>query len=404
MLDNFTENLQRGENFKFVEEKTRRKILVLFGTRPEAIKLAPVISELKKHGEFQTVVVSSSQHTDLLAPLLEIFSLNVDHDLEVMTANQTPNQVCAKVVSSLDEILEREKPDAILVQGDTTTAFAGAFAAFNRRIKIGHVEAGLRSGNISSPFPEELNRRLISQLATFHFAATDKNKENLLAENVSEKQIFVTGNTVVDALHSILENKQPSREIENLIESTDGLKRILLTTHRRESFGEAMSGNLQILREFVEKNADVCLIFPVHPNPNVRTVTEKILANRERIFLLEPLDYVDFVALLKNAWLIASDSGGVQEEAPSLGKPLLILRQNTERPEAIEAGIAKLVGDDLETLLRENYRDETWISSVREIENPFGDGKAAQRIVEILEREIPAKAQSRKGKASGNKK
>jgi UDP-N-acetylglucosamine 2-epimerase (non-hydrolysing) len=272
------------------------------------------------------------------------------------------------------------------VQGDTTTAFAGAFAAFNRKIKIGHVEAGLRSGNVLSPFPEELNRRLISQVATFHFAATNKNRENLLSENVPEEQIFVTGNTVVDALHFILENKQPSRKIKNLIESTNGLKRILLTTHRRESFGEAMSENLLTLREFVENQSDVCLIFPVHPNPNVRAVTGEILANKERIFLLEPLDYIDFIALLKNAWLITSDSGGVQEEAPSLGKPLLVLRENTERPEAIESGVAKLVGSNLSELLQENYRNETWINSVKEIDNPFGDGKAAQRIVEILER------------------
>jgi UDP-N-acetylglucosamine 2-epimerase (non-hydrolysing) len=398
MLVNLEEKTHyTGETFT-PSEKPTRKILVLFGTRPEAIKLAPVIDELKKHPAFQTLVVSSSQHTDLLAPLLEIFNLEIDYDLRVMTANQTPNEVCAKVLSSLDAILEREKPDIILVQGDTTTAFAGAFAAFNRKIKIGHVEAGLRSGNVLSPFPEELNRRLISQVATFHFAATDRNKENLLTENVAEKQIFVTGNTVVDALHFILENKQPNRKIKNLIESTNGLKRILLTTHRRESFGEAMSENLRTLREFVESHSDVCLIFPVHPNPNVRNISNEILANRERIFLLEPLDYVDFVALLKAAWLITSDSGGVQEEAPSLGKPLFVLRENTERPEAIETGIAKLVGGDLSALLRANYADETWINSVKEIENPFGDGNAAKRIVEILERGFPAKAQSSQDK------
>ena len=389
----FAKNLSNaGESFSALK-KSSPKALVLFGTRPEAIKLAPVIYELKKSFAFQTIVVSSSQHTDLLAPFLEIFNLKIDYDLRVMTANQTPASVCAKILLSLDAILEAEKPDIILVQGDTTTAFAGAFAAFNRRIKIGHVEAGLRSGNVLSPFPEELNRRLISQITTFHFAATEQNKENLLAENVCEKQIFVTGNTVVDALHFILKKGEPSEQIKNLIESTDGLKRILLTTHRRESFGDAMSKNLQILRQFVADKTDVCLIFPVHPNPNVRGVTEKILANRDRIFLLEPLDYVDFIALQKNAWLIASDSGGVQEEAPSLGKPLLILRENTERSEAIKSGIAKLVGDDLRELLEENYADESWISSIKEIENPFGDGRAARRIVNILEREFSDKMQ-----------
>jgi UDP-N-acetylglucosamine 2-epimerase (non-hydrolysing) len=394
MLADSEENSRyTGEIFKS-SEKSSCKILVLFGTRPEAIKLAPVIYELKKSTHFQTVVVSSSQHTDLLAPFLKIFNLETDYDLQVMTANQTPNQVCSKVLSALDTILGEEKPDVILVQGDTSTAFAGAFAASNRKIKIGHVEAGLRSGNALNPFPEELNRRLISQIATFHFAATVKNKENLLAENVTENQIFVTGNTVVDALHFILDSRRARRKIKDLVEETNGLKRILLTTHRRESFGEAMSENLEVLSKFVEKQKDVCLIFPVHPNPNVRNVTNRILAGRERIFLLEPLDYVNFVALLKNVWLIVSDSGGVQEEAPSLGKPLLVLRQNTERPEAIEAGIAKLVGDNLRELLQENYTDETWINSVKQIENPFGDGNAAKRIVEVLEKEFSVKMQA----------
>ncbi len=365
-------------------EKSPAKILVLFGTRPEAIKLAPVILELKKSPHFQTTVVSSSQHTELLAPVLEIFNIKTDYDLGVMTANQTPTQVCAKVLSSLDAVFEKESPDLILVQGDTTTAFAGAFAAFHRKIKIGHIEAGLRSGNALSPFPEEVNRRLISQIATLHFCATENNCENLSAENVSEKKIFQTGNTVVDALKFIVKNDRTGVKIKNLIEETKNFKRILLTTHRRESFGEKMSENLEILREFVEKNTDVCLIFPVHPNPNVRTVTKSILANRERIFLLEPLDYADFAALMKAAWLIVSDSGGIQEEAPSLGKPLFILRENTERPEAIENGIAKLVGDNLEKLLAENYADENWIESVKKVKNPFGDGNAAKRIVKIL--------------------
>jgi len=403
MLAKFEENSRyAGEIFES-SEKSSCKILVLFGTRPEAIKVAPVIYELKKSAHFQVCVVSSSQHTDLLAPFLKIFNLETDYDLRVMTANQTPNQVCAKVLAALDTILEKEKPDIVLVQGDTTTAFAGALAAFNRKIKIGHIEAGLRSGNALSPFPEELNRRLISQVATFHFCATESNKQNLLAENVNEKQIFQTGNTVVDALQFILKNEQPGANIKKLIDETSNLKRILLTTHRRESFGEKMSENLKTLRRFVEKQKDVCLIFPVHPNPNVRAVTNKILANRERIFLLEPLDYIDFIQLLKNAWLIVSDSGGVQEEAPSLGKPLFILRENTERPEAIRAGIAKLVSDNLKELLEENYRDETWINSVKQIENPFGDGEAAKRIVEILMKNFNAQT-SKDAKQIANRK
>ena len=369
------------------KKNTSFKALVLFGTRPEAIKLAPVINELKKHSNIETVVVSSSQHTDLLTPFLEIFEIKTDYDLKVMTENQTPNQVCAKVLSSLDSILKDERPDVILVQGDTTTAFAGAFAGFNRKIKIGHVEAGLRSGNPLSPFPEEMNRRLISQVAELNFAATEKNRENLLQEKVDFDKIFVVGNTVVDALHFILENSTPSEKIKNLLERTKGRKRLLLTTHRRESFGEAMSGNLKELRKFVDKNEDVCLFFPVHPNPNVQEITNEILADRERIYLLEPLDYIDFITLMKNAWLIVSDSGGVQEEAPSLGRPLLVLRENTERPEAISTGVAKLVGGDsrnLAAMLETNYNNETWIRSVREIENPFGDGRSAQKIVEKL--------------------
>lgn len=393
MLGNNGQITVETSRFSKSSDKPLAKILVLFGTRPEAIKLAPVISELKKHARFQIVVASSSQHTDLLAPFLEIFNIKTDYDLRVMTANQTPNAVCARVLSALDPILEREKPDVVLVQGDTTTALAGALAAFNRRVKVGHVEAGLRSGNIESPFPEELNRRLISQVASFHFCATNENKNNLLTENVCEKQIFVTGNTVVDALHFILENSQPSATIKNLIVKTAGYKRILLTTHRRESFGETMSGNLEALRSFVENHADVCLLFPVHPNPNVREATNKILADRKRIFLLESLDYSDFITLLKNAWLIVSDSGGVQEEAPSLGKPLLILRENTERPEAIASGVAKLVGENsLKDLLETNYNNEDWINSVRKIENPFGRGDSAKRIIEILEEEFSAKA------------
>jgi len=384
---------QTSEDLAARKSPSRPKILVLFGTRPETIKLAPVINELKKSSAFQTIVVSSSQHTDLLAPFLKIFNLKIDEDLRVMTANQTPNKVAAKVLSALDAVLEREKPDLILVQGDTTTALAGALAAFNRKIRVGHIEAGLRSGNALSPFPEELNRRLISQLAAFHFCATSGNRKNLLAENISEKDTFVCGNTVVDALHFILKNQKPSAKIEKLIGETGGLKPILLTTHRRESFGAAMAENLKTLRAFVEMRNDVCLIFPVHPNPNVRGVTKEILAHRERIYLLEPLDYADFAALMKRAWLIVSDSGGVQEEAPSLGKPLFILRENTERPEAIESGIAKLVGANLKRLLQENYADESWINSVKTIENPFGDGNAAKRIVEILKKKFPAKAQ-----------
>ena len=365
------------------------KILVLFGTRPEAIKLAPVIRELRKKF-FQTIVVSSSQHKELLKPFLKMLEIDTDFDLRVMRKNQTPNEVCSRILAKLDKILEAEKPDLIIVQGDTATALAGALAGFNRKIPIGHVEAGLRSGNLNSPFPEEMNRRVVSQIASFHFAATEKNRRNLLSEGIPSEKIFVTGNPVVDCLHSILQKLKPSLAIQELIKETAGKKRILLTTHRRESFGETMSGNLRVLRDFVGKRKDVCLLFPVHPNPNVREITEEILSGTDCVHLLEPLNYIDFITLMKNAWLIVSDSGGVQEEAPSLGKPLLILRENTERPEAVRAGVAKLVGGNprsLKFMLEENYAVETWIKSVKEVDNPFGDGRAAQRIVKIIEDE-----------------
>lgn len=375
-----------AEKPSFVLKNPHVKVLVLFGTRPEAIKLAPVIHELKKQN-FQTVVVSSGQHTDLLAPFLRLLKIEVDYNLNVMTENQTPNQVLSKTLFALDEVLKTEKPDLILVQGDTTTTLAGAMAGFNGRIPVGHVEAGLRSSNLQSPFPEEMNRRMVSQLATFNFCATIGNKQNLLSENISEKQIFVTGNTVVDSLVFILENSRPSVQIQELIAETKKLKRILLTTHRRESFGSTMRENLLELRRFVKNNSDVCLIFPVHPNPNVRSITKEILSDREKIFLIEPVDYADFVALMKSAWLIVSDSGGVQEEAPSLGKPLLVLRENTERPEAIESGVAKLVGGsakNLAKMLKENYNNESWIRAIHKIENPFGKGDSAKQIVQIL--------------------
>lgn len=371
------------------------KILILFGTRPEVIKLAPVISELKKRRGIETCIVSSGQHTNLLKPFLKIFDIKADYDLKVMSKDQTPNSVGGKVLTKIDKILIDEKPDVVLVQGDTTTAFAGAFAAFNRKIKVGHVEAGLRSDNVYSPFPEEMNRCLITQIAAFHFAATEKNRKNLLKEGVSPAEIFVTGNPVVDSLIFIGKTAVPSEKISKLIEQTAGLKRILLTTHRRESFGDKMSGNLLQLKKFVAKQTDTCLIFPVHPNPNVRLVTNEILAGQDRVFLIEPTDYIDFIELMKKAWLIISDSGGVQEEAPSLGKPLLILRENTERPEAIEARVAKLVGGNqhsLQNMLLENYAVETWIKSVRKVQNPFGDGNAAKRIVKILEETLNRKS------------
>jgi UDP-N-acetylglucosamine 2-epimerase (non-hydrolysing) len=365
-----------------------KKVLTLFGTRPEIIKLAPVIRELESRpNHFKNIVVSSDQHTSLLQPFVKLFGLRVDHSLNVMRENQTPNEVCARVLTAMDELLKQTQPDIVLVQGDTTTALAGALAAFHRKIAVGHVEAGLRSGNALSPFPEEMNRRLVTQVATFHFAATERNRETLLGEGVDEERIFLTGNPVVDSLNWILENAKPNAAIETIEAKTRGLKLIVLTTHRRESFGEVMSGNLAVLRRFVEEREDVALVFPVHPNPSVVEVSRAELDCHPRIQLIEPLGYEDFIGLLSKAWLIVSDSGGVQEEAPSLGKPLLVLRENTERPEAIESGVARLVGGKPESLagmLEEVYKDQSWTSHVKQTPNPFGCGNSGKKIADVL--------------------
>ena len=379
-----------GYNSVMTREVPLPKTTVLFGTRPELIKLAPVIEAASKRG-LPTTTISSSQHTDLLRPFLDEFSLKIDIDLGLMRRGQTPNDVVSRAIAKLDTILRGEKPDILLVQGDTTTALAGAIAAFNLGIKIGHVEAGLRSGDPKNPFPEEMNRRLITQLADLHFAATRRNRETLIAEGVARANVAVTGNPVVDSLLRFAATAAPNPKLAKLLAATESTRRILLTTHRRESFGEAMEGNLRVLKAFVETHKDTSLFFPVHPNPNVRRATIEILDGAERIFLLEPAGYSDFIALIRSSWLIVSDSGGIQEEAPSLGRPLLVIRENTERPEAIEAGVARLVGrspSSLKRHLEANYRDETWIRSVRKRKNPFGDGKSAEKIIDILLRKL----------------
>jgi len=364
------------------------QILVVFGTRPEVIKLAPVIQQLEALSPmFRTVTVSSSQHIDLLRPFVGSFGLRVDYDLNVMQSHQTPSQVCARVLSQLDPILEREKPELILVQGDTSTALAAAQAGFFRRIPVGHVEAGLRSGNAHSPFPEEMNRRLITRLATMHFAATRRNRDNLLAEGVPAEHIYETGNPVVDALKSMIKGLTVRPQIAELLQQTEGFRRLVVTTHRRESFGEVLTGNLRVLRRFVDQHPDVALLFPVHPNPQVALPAKEILGKHSRIHLLEPLNYEDFIVLLSNAWLIVSDSGGVQEEAPTLGKPLLVLRENTERPEAMEAGVARLVGgkpESLERCWRKYTGDDEWIKRVQRTKNPFGQGDSGERIAQAI--------------------
>jgi len=362
--------------------------MTLFGTRPEVIKLAPVIAELEaRPDDFRTVNVTSAQHTDLLYPFVRLFDIRLDYDLKVMEANQTPSGVCAKVLNAIDPILSEEAPDLILVQGDTTTAFAGAFAGFYHSVPVGHVEAGLRSGNVFSPWPEEMNRMLISRLASFNFAATEHNRRTLAEEGVRDEAIFVTGNPVVDSLRKILAESPSTPAVDALLEKTRGRKRVVLTTHRRESLGELMARNMEVLRAFVDRHDELALIFPVHPNPRVTDAARAILADHERVHLIDPLGYPEFIRLLAEAWLIVSDSGGVQEEAPSLGKPLLVLRENTERPEAIEAGFARLVGgrpERLEAMLEEAYRDGVWTENLDPSHNPFGRGDAGKRIVDAI--------------------
>jgi UDP-N-acetylglucosamine 2-epimerase (non-hydrolysing) len=373
------------------------KVLILFGTRPEVIKLAPVIRAFEDlGGVIQTQNVASAQHTELLYPFCETFGVRIDADLQVMRPDQSPSEVCARVLVALDPILAEQRPDMIIVQGDTTTAFAGALAGFHRRIPVGHVEAGLRTDDPTIPFPEEMNRRLITRAATHHFAATEHNRRTLVAEAVPEPNIFVTGNPVVDAVGEIRQRPRSGGELSGLLERSEGLRRIALTTHRRESLGPIMRENLAVLRRFVELHDDVALLFPVHPNPSVVSSAHRILDGHPRIHLMDPLSYVDFIHLLSESWLIVSDSGGVQEEAPTLGKPVLILRENTERPEAVESGVARLVGGRPETLaamLDEIDRDPSWLARVKQITNPFGDGHSGPRIASIvaslLDIEIP---------------
>jgi UDP-N-acetylglucosamine 2-epimerase (non-hydrolysing) len=362
----------------------RKTVLTLFGTRPEVIKLAPVIQHLEQRSaEIRTFNVASGQHRDLLHPFIEMFGIRVDEDLRLMTSNQEPSELCDRVFAALDPIVLRELPSLIIVQGDTTTALAGALLGRHRGVRVAHVEAGLRSGNLLSPYPEEMNRRFISQLATFHFAATPKNRETLLSEGISDSSIFVTGNPVVDALQMVRDGDE-GLSAAKLLKKVGNRKCIVLTTHRRESFGETIQENLKIIAKFVEEHEDVVLIFPVHPNPNVQAPAKKICTGHPRIFITEPMDYRNFIQVLSKSWLIISDSGGVQEEVPSLGKPLLILRENTERSECIETGMAKLVGgrpEALKVMLDEAYRRGSWADSVSNVRNPFGSGDSAEQIV-----------------------
>lgn len=362
------------------------KVLICLGTRPELIKFAPMVRAIQERGA-SLVTVNTGQHTDLLLPLFELFGIKPQYNLESMVVGQSLNALGSRLLERLDPVLEAEKPDLVLVQGDTSSAVMGSIAAFNRRIPVGHLEAGLRSGNPLSPFPEEMNRRLVGQIARHHFAATERNRRTLLDEGVADDSIHLVGNTVVDALRQTLKTTRPGKTVELMQQWAAGKRLVIVTTHRRENFGETMSLHLRALREFIESEPDLCMVFPVHPNPNVRAAVAAELEHHPRIRLTDPMGYCDFAHLLSHAWLIVSDSGGIQEEATALGKPMIVLRENTERPEAVECGVARLVGESPERLrdmLRTALVDEVWHASASRSRDVFGDGHSAERICDLL--------------------
>ncbi len=365
----------------------RKKVAVVLGTRPEAIKLAPVIRELYRHPEFFEVrVISTAQHRDMIAPIFNFFGLQADDDLDIMQPSQTLYDISKKTLERIEVCFAQQQPDMVLVQGDTSTAMTTALAAFYNKIPVGHVEAGLRSGNRYDPYPEEMNRRLIAQLASVHFAPTKANRENLLLENVPDDSIFITGNTVIDALHEIV--SASGNETNLLLPEIDPTKKIILvTTHRRENFGEPQRNIFRALTELLESHNDIEIILPVHPNPHVQEAVQQYLPSHPGLHTIEPLDYISFIQLMNAAHFILTDSGGIQEEAPALGKPVLVLRRTTERNELLASGNGKLIGVEEEDIVREVntlLSNQEAYSAMARKQYPFGEGGAAARIVEIV--------------------
>ncbi|MBR1728155.1 MAG: UDP-N-acetylglucosamine 2-epimerase (non-hydrolyzing) [Selenomonadaceae bacterium] len=364
------------------------KVMSVFGTRPEAIKMAPVVLELKNHHTFQPLVTVTAQHRDMLDQVLNLFNIVPDFDLNIMAQNQTLFDITSKALLGLKSVLDQQKPDLILVHGDTTTTFAAALAAFYLHIPVAHVEAGLRTRNKYSPFPEEINRKLTGSLADIHFAPTQIAKDNLLAEGVDQNSIFVTGNTVIDALFMTV--KKNFTFADSRLQNIDFKKNrvILVTTHRRENLGEPLRHVYKALKRLINTFNDLLVIFPVHKNPNVRQVVNEELGGVDRVLLIDPLDYEPFANLMARSNLILTDSGGLQEEAPALGVPVLVLRDTTERPEAIAAGTVKLVGTDSDNVFNAAnllLTNEFEYDKMAKAANPYGDGTAARKIVSILE-------------------
>ncbi|SUB65676.1 non-hydrolyzing UDP-N-acetylglucosamine 2-epimerase [Photobacterium damselae] len=371
---------------------SKKKVLTVFGTRPEAIKMAPLVHALANDKRFDAKVCVTAQHREMLDQVLELFEIKPDYDLNLMKAGQTLNDVTAKILLELKPVLQEFKPDVVLVHGDTATTFAASLAAYYEQIAVGHVEAGLRTGNIYSPWPEEANRKLTGALAKYHFAPTDTSKANLLKENYSEDNIFVTGNTVIDALLMVKEKIDTDLDLKSTLASqfpflNESKKMILVTGHRRESFGSGFERICEALALTAKENPDVQIVYPMHLNPNVREPVNRILSGINNIYLIEPQQYLPFIYLMDRSHIILTDSGGIQEEAPSLGKPVLVMRDTTERPEAVSAGTVKLVGTNINIitteikLLLSNQYDYKKMSLSH---NPYGNGCASQKICSIL--------------------
>ena len=364
------------------------KLMTIFGTRPEAIKMCPLVLEMGKYPDYiEPIVAVTAQHREMLDQVLELFNIKPDYDLNIMASGQTLYDITTKALNGLKEVIEEAKPDMVLVHGDTTTTFAGALAAFYAQVPVGHVEAGLRTGNKYSPYPEEMNRKLTGSIADMHFAPTSTSKANLLKENVNPETILVTGNTVIDALETTVKADYEFADAEFNKIFARGNRLILMTTHRRENLGEPMRNVYKALRKVLETHADVEAIFPVHKNPKVREIVQEELGGLDRVHLIEPMDYEPFANLMGKVDIVLTDSGGIQEEAPALGKPVLVLRDTTERPEAVEAGTVKLIGTEYEDVLRETnllLDDAEHYKKMSEATNPYGDGKACERIIRAI--------------------
>ncbi|EFX52194.1 UDP-N-acetylglucosamine 2-epimerase [Streptococcus cristatus ATCC 51100] len=360
-----------------------KKVMLVFGTRPEAIKMCPLVNELKKQGEIETLVCVTGQHKEMVSPVLELFGVKPDYDLEIMKVNQTLFSITTSILDKIKPVLENERPDIVLVHGDTTTTYAAALAAFYLGIKVGHVEAGLRTYNLRSPFPEEFNRQSTSIIANCHFAPTELARENL--EKEGRDNVYVTGNTVIDALKTTVREDYS----HPVLDWVAGSRLILLTAHRRENLGEPMKHMFRAVKRVLNEHTDVKVVYPIHKNPLVRETAAEIFGDIERIQIIEPLDVLDFHNFMNRSYMILTDSGGVQEEAPSLGKPVLVMRDTTERPEGVAAGTLKLVGTEEETIYQ-NFKllleKDNEYQKMSKASNPYGDGTACKQIVDILKR------------------